>query len=109
MNGTELGVQEWRDALFLMYGLEPPDLPKYFDGCNAKFTIFHALNYKIGGLVTERHNELWDGITDLAGKDFTPSHVFDDPLIFSGCAAKSPKAKPVGPIASTDRGGALPP
>ena len=27
VNGTELGAQEWRDALFLRYGLEPPDLP----------------------------------------------------------------------------------
>ena len=27
VNGTELGAQEWRDALFLQYGLEPPDLP----------------------------------------------------------------------------------
>ena len=24
-NGTEMGAQEWRDALFLRYGLEPPD------------------------------------------------------------------------------------
>ena len=28
VNGTELGAQEWRDAAFLSYGLEPPDLPK---------------------------------------------------------------------------------
>ena len=28
VNGTELGVQEWQDAAFLRYGLEPPDLPK---------------------------------------------------------------------------------
>ena len=24
VNGTELGAQEWRDALFLQYGLNPP-------------------------------------------------------------------------------------
>ena len=30
-NGMELGAQEWRDALFLRYGLKPPDLPKYCD------------------------------------------------------------------------------
>ena len=29
VNGTELGAQEWRDAHFLRYGLDPPDLPKY--------------------------------------------------------------------------------
>ena len=27
VNGTELGDQEWRDALFLRYGLYPPELP----------------------------------------------------------------------------------
>ena len=35
VNGTELGAQEWRDALFLWYGLEPPDLPTHCDGCQA--------------------------------------------------------------------------
>ena len=53
-----MGDQEWSDAHFLQYGLEPPDLPKYCDGCNAKFTIFHALNCKRGGLVTVRKNEI---------------------------------------------------
>ena len=74
-NGTELGAQEWRDAAFLRYGLEPPDLPKYCDGCNTLFLIFHALDCKRGGLVTARHNELRDGVADLSGKAFTPSHV----------------------------------
>ena len=27
VNGTDLGAQEWRDALFLRYVLDPPDLP----------------------------------------------------------------------------------
>ena len=35
VNGTDLGAQEWRDAAFLRYGLEPPDLPKFRKGCNA--------------------------------------------------------------------------
>ena len=56
VNRIELGEQKWRDALFLQYGLDPPDLPDYCDGCNAKFTIFHALNCNRGGLVTARHN-----------------------------------------------------
>ena len=29
VNGNDMGAQEWCDALFLRYGLEPPDLPKY--------------------------------------------------------------------------------
>ena len=28
VNGTELGAQEWKDAAFLRYGLEPSYLPK---------------------------------------------------------------------------------
>ena len=44
VNGTELGAQEWRDALFLRCVLEPPDLPKYCDGCQAKLSISHALD-----------------------------------------------------------------
>ena len=59
VNGTELGAQEWRYALFLRYGLEPPDLSKYCNGYNAKFTIRHALKCNRGVLVTARHNELW--------------------------------------------------
>ena len=94
VNGTELGAQEWRDALFLWYGLDPPDLPAYCDGCQAKFSISHALDCKNGGLVTTRHNELHDRIADLAGKAFTPSYVCDDPLIYSGRAVKRTKAVP---------------
>ena len=81
VNGTELGSQELRDAIFLRYGLEPLDLPTYCDGCQAKFSISHALDCKKGGLVTTRHNELCDGVVDLAGKSFTPSDVRADPLI----------------------------
>ena len=34
------------------------------------------------------HNEICDGVSDLAGKDFTPAHVRDDPKIFIGCAVQ---------------------
>ena len=62
VNGTELGAQEWRNSLFLRYGLDPPDLPKYWDGCKAQFSISHALDCINGGLITVRHNELRDGV-----------------------------------------------
>ena len=96
VNGTELGAQEWCNALFLRYGLEPPDLPKYCDGCQSRFSISHALDCKKGGLVTARQNELRDGVADLAGKAFTPFHVRDDPLIYSGCTVKTTNATPAG-------------
>ena len=62
VNGTELGAQEWRDALFLWYGLDLPDLPTHCDVWHAKFSISHALDCKKGGLVTARHNELRDEV-----------------------------------------------
>ena len=94
VNGTELGAQEWRDAAFLRYGLEPPDLPKNCDDCNTCFSICHALTCKRGSLVTARHNELCDGVADLAVRSFTPSHIRNDPLIYQGCSVMSLKAHP---------------
>ena len=79
VNGTELGAQEWRDAAFLRYGLDPLDLPKFYKGCKDRFSICHALYCKRGGLVTALRNELRDGVANLAGKAFTPSYVRDDP------------------------------
>ena len=55
------------------------------------------------------HNELQDGVADLDDKAFTPSEVHDDPIIFEGCAMKSPEATPSGASGSTDRYGAPPP
>ena len=46
VNGTELGVQEWQEALFLRYVLDSPDLPHYCEGCNATFSICHTLDCK---------------------------------------------------------------
>ena len=96
VNGTELGAQEWRDPLFLQYGLDPLDLPTHCDGFQAKFSISHALDCKKVGLVTACHNELRDGVADLSRKAFTPSHVRNDPLIYSGRAVKRMKAAPAG-------------
>ena len=96
VNGTELGAQEWRDTLFLRYELDPPDLPTHCDGCDARCTISHILGCKKGGLVKAHHNEIRDGIADLAGKAFTPSHVRDDPSIYSGRAMSRAKPMPAG-------------
>ena len=92
VNGSELGAQEWRDALFLKYGLDPPYPPKDYNGCNANFSICHALYCKRGGLFMARHNKLHYGVVDLVGKYFEPNHVCDDLLIFAGCAVKIPNS-----------------
>ena len=46
-NGTDLGDQEQIDALLLRYRVDPPDLPHCYGMCGAKFSIFHALNWKM--------------------------------------------------------------
>ena len=74
----------------------PPDLPTHCDGCQAKFSISHALDSKYGRIVTACHNVLCDGVADLSRKDFTPSHMRNNPLIYSGRAAKRTKATPAG-------------
>ena len=109
VNRTELGAQEWREDLFLRYVLEPPDLLNYCDGCYAKLSICHTLDCKRGVLVTARHNKIRDGVADLAGKAFTPSHMRNNPLIFAGCAVKRLKVKPAKTAGSTNRDNAPPP
>ena len=109
VNGKELGAQEWRDALFLRYVLEPSDLPTHCDICNAKFRISHTLDCKMGGLITAHHNNLCDGIVDLVGKAFTPSHVRNNPLIYSGRSVKRMKYTPAEASGTTDQAGAPPP
>ena len=109
VNGMELGAQEWRDSLFLRYGLDPPDLPTPCNGCQSKFSISHALDCKKGDLVTARHNALRAVVADLAGKAFTPSHVRDNPLIYSGRSVKRTKATPTGDIRNNNQAGAPPP
>ena len=44
VNGTEMGGQEWQDALYLRYDIEHPDLTKLCDSCSTAFSISNALN-----------------------------------------------------------------
>ena len=85
INGTKLWVQESRDCLFLYYGIDPPEFPDHCDGCEAEFSICHALNCKEGGLIKACHNDLRDGVADLASKALTPMYVRDDPKTNLGC------------------------
>ena len=39
VNGTEFGVQEFRDSVFLHYDIDIPDLPKHCNGHGAAFYI----------------------------------------------------------------------
>jgi hypothetical protein len=97
LNGTELSTQEFRDALLLRYARTPGDLPSHCDGCGAKFCVRHALECKVGGLVTLRHNEINEELCDLASKALAPSAVRVEPMIQNRRAAEEAKAKDTKP------------
>ena len=100
VNGTEMGDQEWRYVLLICYGIELRDLPYHCDGWNSAFSICHVLDWKKRGLITTRHNDIRDKVTNLAGKAFTPSNVRKDTLIHPGCAVQEGNDKPVGKLIS---------
>ena len=56
-----------------------------------------------------RHKKLRDGVAYLAGKSFTPSHVRDDPIIYSGRAMKRTRVAPAGAGATTNNKEVQPP
>ncbi len=58
VNGTELLAEEFRDALTIQYGELPSNFPLHCDGCDAHFTLQHALACKKGGPVIFWHNEV---------------------------------------------------
>jgi hypothetical protein len=84
LNGTELSEEEFRDNLRLRFGLQPLSLPDRCDGCEAKFTVDHALSCKKGGLVLLRHNDVAAEWHTLCAAALTPSAVSDEPLILIG-------------------------
>ena len=94
VNCMKLGGQVWWYILFLSYSIYPPGLPTHFYGCNAKFPICHALDFNKGGLVITFHNDLYYGVSYLAGKALSPSCVRDDPLIHQCCVVQEGKSLP---------------
>ena len=61
----DLLPQEFRIALALHYQKPMLNLPGNTDGCDASFTVDHALDCCFGSLVTRRHSE-WNAIRDFA-------------------------------------------
>ena len=82
INMEELWAQEWRNFLFLRYGIDPPVLLEYCNQRGTAFDIYHALDCKKGGLITERHKKISDWVNYLASKAFTPTHVSGNPQIY---------------------------
>ena len=55
----------FRDSIALRYGRTPIKMHGFCDGCSQAFDVSHALDCKMGGLVTARHNESRDLNIDL--------------------------------------------
>jgi hypothetical protein len=71
----------------------PHNFPDKCDGCDAHFSLQHALGCKKGGLVIFRHDEIRDELVSLASRAFTPSAAHNEPLIH-GCATEKVKTSP---------------
>jgi hypothetical protein len=112
VNRTDLSAQEFRDAITIRYGITPSGLPASCKGCDARFTLQHALGCKKGGLVIFRHNKIGDKLVYLAGKAFTLSAIHNKPLIrgrgtekVNPCPAN--QASTNQPVKEDDRGDIL--
>jgi hypothetical protein len=81
VSGMSLSTDEFRDGLAIRYGYELLNLPGKFDGCGAKLSLRHALQYKKGGLVNMRHNEIKDELGYLASIATSSNSVRDKHLI----------------------------
>ena len=64
--GTILSPVEFRDELRDRYGLDLLNVPAKCDGCNANFSVSHAMGCKVGGLISSRHNEGRDALVCFA-------------------------------------------
>ena len=53
-----LSKDEFRDGLRMRYGIGLEDLPQKCDGSGGEFTVLYALQYKKGGVVVMKYNEL---------------------------------------------------
>jgi hypothetical protein len=75
----------------LNWNITLSDAP-FCDGCHQKFSMWHALECKKGGLVISRFNDIRDELSDLASKALlSPSAVWDEPKIHA--CPRSPEMK----------------
>ena len=86
---TIVSAAEFRDGLHLRYGLPLLNLPKTCDGCLKPFSLEHALHCKVGGLVTQRHDEVAHQLGDLCAQALKPSAVHAEPIIIHGRTAET--------------------
>ena len=80
--GTALSSTEFRDSLRIRHGLTPLGLASHCDACpQARFTVGHALQCKIGGLIRARHEAVAAEWHQLCAAALTHSAVTYEPEI----------------------------
>ena len=94
INMIYLGFQEWRDSIFLRYGIQPPDLPLSCDDCNIRFYIYHNLYFKKGDFITYHIRKVCYGVTDLANTSLTPTCVYRNHLLHTCHTIKIGRSHP---------------
>eukprot|EP00957_Ditylum_brightwellii_P202475 15330321-Ditylum_brightwellii.AAC.1 len=82
----------------------PLDLQPKCDGCNAKFSVTHALTCAKGGLVLARHDDVNKEWGALGAKALTKSSVTYEPSIYSGRAGRQVRAEAADGTATGERG-----
>jgi len=105
-NGTILSRDEFRDSL--RWRLTSPLLsfPSRCDGCDARFTVSHALCCKRGGLVTLRHNEIAEEWASLCSAALSSGAVSTEPYINNGRSVpNNTSASQTDPVLQGDQRG----
>jgi hypothetical protein len=83
-NCTVLSEEEFGDSLRLRFGLIPFKLPSKCDGCDKAFNVDHAMAYKQGGLILNRHNDVAVEWGEICVHALKPSAVSSEPHIHTG-------------------------
>ncbi|CEL99221.1 unnamed protein product [Vitrella brassicaformis CCMP3155] len=78
---TDMTPDKFRDNMAIRYAYERPKMPTHCDGCGATYSLDHALNCGVGGLVIRRHNEVVDVLCDLSAKAWGESAVRKEGVI----------------------------
>jgi len=94
LTGCWLTRAQWHDSVGgrvrdnprLRYNLKPLNIPDLCqcDGCDAKMTVEHAFQCKVGGLVHCRHINVTTEFCSLCTHAVTPGAVDYKPIIYSG-------------------------
>ena len=91
-----LSANEFHDGLALRYGKPLIQLSPLCNGYGAQIPVSHALDCRKGALVMQRHNEIRDVISDLAGRAW--NQITREPVI------RNASESSVGPALIADLG-----